>query len=446
VRSPGDKRAPRVTIVIPTYNRAGPLLEQAIESVLGQDYPELDLLVLDDGSSDETPSLLERYAERHPGRFRSDRHDNIGQAKTLNRGYEMAQGELLGYLNSDDVLLPGAISKLVAAMEANPDAVLAYPAYRIIDEEGETHLTMTPPRWSVAEALRLHNCIVNVGAIFRREVFERIGGWDPSLIYCADFDWCIRAGAVGPFVRVDEPLACWRFHEGSANAAPGLGGAREQLELLDKVYAADDVPEELLEVRDEAYRNAYIVAGFAIGGTNEPLERFFVHDNLMQKMSARDEHTAVAIASRQREELEQAKLTEEELRATVERLQASLRESNQELRRLRRGTGAGARSRQPASPWRRAAARAVPTRLRPSRRAEGANARDGNARPAGGGPDTPSRPKPDNGVPAEAWEERTRGAEAELAVTRWELKVSREAHIEVIRALIDLQRDPDRSG
>jgi glycosyltransferase involved in cell wall biosynthesis len=440
-----NESAPRVTIVIPTYNRAGPLLEEAIESVLGQDFPALELLVLDDGSSDETPDLLERYAERHPDRFRWDHHENMGQARTLNRGYEMARGELLGYLNSDDVLLPGAISRLVEAMDANPDAVLAYPAYRIIDEEGETHLTMMPPRWSVAQALRLHNCIVNVGAIFRREVFERIGGWDPGMIYVADFDWCIRAGAVGPFVRVDEPLACWRFHEGSANAAPGLGGAREQLELLDKVYGSDDISEELLEVRDEAYRNAYVVAAFAIGGTNEPLERFFIHDNLMQEMSARDEHTAVAIATRQREELEQAKLTEEELRATVERLQSTVRESNQELRRLRRAAGSGKDGAKRAVPlWRRAAARAIPRRLHPSPPSGGAPAGEGGTLRAGrGSPDRAGRPA--GGAPAAAWEERARGAEAELAVTLWELKVSRESHLEVVRALMDLQRDPDRS-
>ncbi len=121
--SQGTEREPLVTIIVPAYNRAGGLLEETLDSILGQDYANLECLVLDDGSTDQTPQVLERYAEGHPQRMRWERHENMGQAKTINRGFEMARGELIGYLNSDDLFLPGAIAKL-AALESRRRARL----------------------------------------------------------------------------------------------------------------------------------------------------------------------------------------------------------------------------------------------------------------------------------------------------------------------------------
>ena len=320
--SQGTEREPLVTIIVPAYNRAGGLLEETLDSILGQDYANLECLVLDDGSTDQTPQVLERYAEGHPQRMRWERHENMGQAKTINRGFEMARGELIGYLNSDDLFLPGAIAKLAALLTKNPDAALAYPAYRIIDENGEAIADMTPPTYTAAEAVRLHNCIVNVGAIFRRRVVEGIGGWDPTFIYLADFDWCVRAYSVGPFLRHPDVLACWRNHPGSANYAPGLEAAREQTRLLDKIYAADGVSGELIEVRDEAYRNAFVCAAYAMGGVNKAEGRFFVHDTLARAVSSRMPETESEMNARMRQRLTNLEKREKRLTETIMRLRA----------------------------------------------------------------------------------------------------------------------------
>src|SRR6185312_5624338 len=117
---------PGVSIVLATYNRHE-WLRLAMDSVLGQSYPNTELLVMDDGSTDETPDLLEDYARRHPPeRFRFSRHENMGQARTLNRGYEMARGEILGYLSDDDLLSRGAVARLIAELGEHPDAVAVY--------------------------------------------------------------------------------------------------------------------------------------------------------------------------------------------------------------------------------------------------------------------------------------------------------------------------------
>jgi glycosyltransferase involved in cell wall biosynthesis len=350
---------PLVTIVVPAYNRAGGLLEETLDSILAQDYPNLEVLVLDDGSTDETPQVLERYAAAHPERLRWERHQNMGQPKTLNRGFEMARGELIGYLNSDDLFLPGAITKLVAMLVADPEAALAYPAYRIIKgEEAEEMADMVPPEYTVAEAVRLHNCIVNVGAIFRRRVVERIGGWDPNFTYLADFDWCVRANSVGHFLRHPEVLACWRNHPGSANYAPGLEAAREQTRLLDKIYSADDLSEDVLAVRDEAYRNAFIVAAFAMGGVNRADGRFFIHDTLAREVSSRMPETDAEMNARMRQRMTNLERREKSLVKMVARLQAGER---------------------PGGPrWRSALRRVTPPALRPAgRRVLGKVTRDG---------------------------------------------------------------------
>lgn len=318
----GRSGEPSVTIIIPTYNRAG-LVEQAIDSVLEQDYPSLELLVLDDGSTDGTPDILAEYEQRQDERFRWSRHDNVGQARTLNRGFQLARGELVGYLSSDDLFLPGAITRLAGTLSDDPEAVLAYPAFHVIDGAGAVLNTQVPPEYTAAESLRLHSCIVNVGAIFRRSVTERIGGWDPSFIYLADFDFCIRASALGPFRLIPEPLACWRAHPGSANSAPGLLGAREQTRLLDKIYAHDDVPDELLDVRDAAYRNAYFVAAYAMGGVNTAGERFFVHDSLAQTVSLDAPGEEVEMIARLRRRVANLERRERLLSAALERAAAS---------------------------------------------------------------------------------------------------------------------------
>jgi glycosyltransferase involved in cell wall biosynthesis len=342
----GTDREPLVTIIVPAYNRAGGLLEETLDSILGQDYPNLECLVLDDGSSDETPQVLERYGNANPERMRWESHENMGQAKTLNRGFEMARGELIGYLNSDDLFLPGAIRKLADLLIENPDAALAYPAYRVIDEDGETIADMTPPEYTAAEAVRLHNCIVNVGAIFRRRVIERIGGWDTNFVYLADFDWCVRGYSVGPYLRHPDVLACWRNHPGSANYAPGLDAAMEQTRLLDKIYGAEDVSDDLLEVRDEAYLNAFICAGFAMGGVNTAEGRFFIHDTLAREVSSNMPESDAEVAARMRQRMANLEKRDQRLTEMVQRARAE-----QRLGEPR---------------WRSTLRRVAPTSLRPS--------------------------------------------------------------------------------
>src|SRR5258706_2758560 len=121
---------PLVSIVIPCHNQ-GNYLRQAIESVLSQDYSHIELIVLDDGSHDDTQAVLASYA----GRFRHETHANMGQARTLNKGWGMSKGEFLSYLAADDFLLPGAVRTAVENLVSSPRIALSYLDVHVIDPQ-----------------------------------------------------------------------------------------------------------------------------------------------------------------------------------------------------------------------------------------------------------------------------------------------------------------------
>jgi hypothetical protein len=257
---------PPVSIVLATYNRRD-WLRLAMDSVLEQSYPNLELLVMDDGSTDETPQLLEEYSRRHPPeRFRFSRHDNMGQARTLNRGYEMARGEILGYLSDDDLLARGAVARLVAELRADPDAVAVYPGYRMIDGDGEIVDTVRPIEYSPQEAFRLHDTIIGPGGLVRREVLESTGGWDPDWHWMGDLILWMRVGLAGSVIRVEHPVASWRRHPGGITIETSLERARQHLQLVDVGASLLDLPADAVSLRAEALRNACVIGAYFGGG------------------------------------------------------------------------------------------------------------------------------------------------------------------------------------
>ena len=206
---------PLVSIVTPTYNQAA-YLEETIRSVLGQDYPNIEYLVLDDGSTDDTPTVLRRF----DGLVRWERQDNMGQSRTLNKGWQQAKGAYLGYLSSDDRLLPSCVSTLVQAMEAHPEVSVAYCDTAVIDKHGQLVSKPVAPEFDLRQLVEELNCLPGVGALFRREVFEQTGGWRPDLQQIPDFEFWLRAVRFGPFLRVPGSLSEYRVYEESGSIRP----------------------------------------------------------------------------------------------------------------------------------------------------------------------------------------------------------------------------------
>lgn len=207
---------PIVSIVTPVYNQAE-YLEATMRSVLGQDYVALEYIVIDDGSSDASLPVAQRVAAEFPERVTVLTQANSGQAATLNKGWGLARGEILAYLSSDDCLLPQAVSQMVAALQARPEASVAYCDFWLIDAAGHRLREAHTEDFSAERLCVDLVCQPGPGAFFRRQVFDRTGGWNPSLRQVPDFEFWLRAEQLGPFVRVPETLAEYRIHEGSAS-------------------------------------------------------------------------------------------------------------------------------------------------------------------------------------------------------------------------------------
>jgi glycosyltransferase involved in cell wall biosynthesis len=355
-----------VSIVVPTFDRAG-YIETAILSLLEQDYSALEVIVVDDGSQDETRAVLSRISERFPGeRFRWISHPNQGQAASINRGFDAARGELLGYLSSDDFLAPGAITSLVRASRHHPEADVLYPSYQIVDEFDAVRNTIHPLQHTLRDAVRWSLCMPGLAALVRRSFFERNGGWDTQRRFIPDFEWWLR-DPTATFVRVPQVAGGWRFHSGSITAGDwSIENVRarmeERLSLLDQVFAREDLTGELAEVKREAYSSALIEMGLLCdaGATDDRRRRYIVEDTVGRLFSTEDGRTVEhnyrwserlrARAEHRAEAMESANTS---LHATVGALQAAAVERaavNELLRReLERVRSEQARSGPPGS-------------------------------------------------------------------------------------------------
>jgi glycosyltransferase involved in cell wall biosynthesis len=206
----------RVSLVTPVFNQAE-YLGETIESVLYQDYIDLEYYVIDDGSTDGSLAIAERYAEKYPGRLTVLTQANAGQAATLNRGWSLCTGEVLGYLSSDDRLLPGAVSSLVRELVGRQDAVVVYCDFELIDAAGGVIRAVRTEDYDRRRLQVDLVCQPGPGALFRRQIFDVLGGWRVDLRQVPDYEFWLRASNLGEFFRCPEISAQYRVHEESAS-------------------------------------------------------------------------------------------------------------------------------------------------------------------------------------------------------------------------------------
>ena len=252
---------PLVSIITPAYNRAS-YLDETIQSVLNQDYPSIEYIVLDDGSTDNTREVLEKYT----GRLIWETHPNMGETRTVNKGWSMAHGEIVAVVNSDDPLLPGAVSAAVAFMQADPDILVAYPDWNMIEPDSKVRQHIQVLEYDYLCMLRRHYCTPGPGAFIRRRAFELTEMRDPEFRYVADFEYWLRLGLYGKFARIPQTLATWRVHPDAASLSHrGAAMADEHIRLMEKFYSRPDLPLEVRKVRAEAFAWAHVVAAATYG-------------------------------------------------------------------------------------------------------------------------------------------------------------------------------------
>ncbi len=222
--APGSQ-PPLVSIVTPSYNQ-GRFLRRTIESVLRQDYRHIEYLVIDGGSTDDSVEILHSYGTRFTWVSEPDR----GQTDAINKGLARAHGDILAYLNSDDVLLPGAVAAAVRHFEAHPEWDLVYGNAQHIDADDRVLGPYPTAPYSFAR-LREDCCICQPATFWRRRIAEQVGPLDAELHFAMDYDYWMRIDrAGGRLVHVPEVLACSRLYPETKTLSCRLDVYREILQ------------------------------------------------------------------------------------------------------------------------------------------------------------------------------------------------------------------------
>lgn len=199
---------PLVSVVTPSFN-TGRFIEETLRSVQEQDYPRVEHIVLDSGSTDATPAILARFPSVHvispaPG----------GLTEKVNHGLSIAEGEILAWINADDYYLPGAISKAVAALREHPDVGLVYGNYLHVDEDSVEIEREQSKQAGFRELIDERNYVPHQTAFMRREAFERVGKVDTRYPLVQDWDLWIRISREFPILWVDDWWAAFRVSRG----------------------------------------------------------------------------------------------------------------------------------------------------------------------------------------------------------------------------------------
>ena len=251
-----------LTVITPTYNR-GSYLAETIQSVLDQGIDRLEYIILDDGSQDDTSSVVRKYLSkrwfrRSRARVRYIRHENIGETRTVNAGLAMVRTEFFTVVNSDDPLLPGSLQKVVGALRSRPDALAAYPDWEVIDEDSIHVATIRVGAYDIGRMLTEGQVPIGPGACFRRAALDAIGFRNPLLRHSADLDYWFRLALHGPLVHVPEVLATHRVHPSSGSVSHRGTRFAEETAFLLAGYARHPLlprPQRRYRALADAYGN-----------------------------------------------------------------------------------------------------------------------------------------------------------------------------------------------
>jgi glycosyltransferase involved in cell wall biosynthesis len=251
---------PLVSIITPSYNHAA-YIEQTIKSVREQDYPHIEHIVMDGGSTDNTLDILRQYEDRLIWVSEKD----SGQTNAINKGFRKATGEIMAWLNSDDVYMPGAVRAMVEHFQQHPEDKFVYGDVLAVDEHEQSYGVRTHVhQGDQQELVNRVNFIVQPATFWRREVWETVGELDESLHYVMDYEYWMRVAGRYALRHIPVVIAKERMYP-SAKTFSGAVTRMEEMEAVAKRYGGTGIP---YNYRAEAAAN-YAVRGFKRLGSGE---------------------------------------------------------------------------------------------------------------------------------------------------------------------------------
>lgn len=245
---------PLVSIITPTYNRAD-FLKQTIESVLAQSYKNIEHVIIDDGSTDNTKALIEKYLDT--GKVRYFYQDNSGQSVARNKGLKEAEGDFVCFLDSDDYFLPKKVEQQIQAFQNNPTVDLAYGDYIFVDANGSTlnEENMTRYSGNITRELLKDNCVSMNTTMVRKSAIKAIGGFCEHIKVADDYDLWLRLSAQSNFLYIPSALSAYRLMDNQISSNkkarfesneeiitrfikehPSLLSQQEQIETFNRLY------------------------------------------------------------------------------------------------------------------------------------------------------------------------------------------------------------------
>lgn len=220
---------PKISIVTVSYNQAN-FIEDNIKSVIDQNYPNVEHIIIDAGSTDGTLEILKKYDKYINWTSEPDN----GQSDGLNKGFKKATGEIIGWINSDDKLAPEALHKIATFFQNNPDEIAVVGDQSIMDEEGRFLHTIQSRAYDFDYLLNYARGITQNSTFFKRNVFNEIGYLDESLNYAMDRDLFIRIASIKNMPYISETLAEFRMQPNAKTAEGSHKFARELLKIRKK--------------------------------------------------------------------------------------------------------------------------------------------------------------------------------------------------------------------
>lgn len=256
----------RVTVAIPTFNRAS-FLPQTIESLLAQGYSDLEIIVVDDGSTDDTRDVVSAWQVKHPDTIKYYKQNNQGEAAATNFAWSVATGRYFCLVCSDDPQPPELLRTSVDFLRRHPAVIVSYPDWWRLDERGGRIERVVVPEYSLERLVAQCHCFVGPGALIDRDaVYDRLPILrDPRFRLVSDYSSWLRLCRLGPFMRIDAPIAAWRDHAAGGTAINrGRRFAREHVELLMRYFDDPTLPPEIRQYEYRAKARIHRVASACV--------------------------------------------------------------------------------------------------------------------------------------------------------------------------------------
>ena len=262
---------PRISVVIPAYNCA-PYVGQAVESVLNQTYSSFEIIVIDDGSQDNTREALQPYSQQ----IRYIYQNNQGVSVARNHGIQLARGKFIAFLDADDIFLPDKLETQLTLFEAQPELGIVHSGWRRINQEGEPLKDFTP--WDYAPELNLETWLRwkplgTMGTfLFRRDWLLKVEGFEPGLRHAEDVDLVLRMALLGcQSAWLRQSTVCYRQHDQNT-MRDGISQAKSINYVLDKFFNLPNIPLDIQLIENWVRYSTLVWSSWYLYYTGFPVE------------------------------------------------------------------------------------------------------------------------------------------------------------------------------